>query len=190
METLDHIIIETAEKLCEPGDSMPIAGHVDLEGYSVGEKQYRLLSGVDYDLVLTHAGDGILATGIVRATSEGECDRCLEAAQFEISSELDEYYLFEAPETVDVDDEDYYDDDSDAFELVGEDNTVDLAGAINDAIVMDTPFVLLCDPDCQGLCPHCGCNLNKETCDCDASEEEDPFENNPFAVLKNLKLDE
>jgi len=28
---------------------------------------------------------------------------------------------------------------------------------------------LLCRSDCKGLCPHCGRNLNVESCDCAAS---------------------
>ena len=76
--------------------------------------------------------------------------------------------------------------------------TVDLvaeeqnAEPINDAVVMDTPFVVLCTPDCRGLCPVCGGNLNVEQCDCAAQAEAEWAEatENPFAALKNLKLDE
>ena len=69
---------------------------------------------------------------------------------------------------------------------------VDLGEPINDAVVMDTPFVVLCKPDCRGLCPVCGANLNVEQCDCAAQAEAEWAEatENPFAALKNLKLDE
>ena len=55
---------------------------------------------------------------------------------------------------------------------------------------METPFVVLCRPDCAGLCPVCGANLNRETCDCAerAEEERVMSDANPFAALKNLKL--
>ena len=80
----------------------------------------------------------------------------------------------------------------DGYELLGEDRIVDLGEPINDAVVMDTPFVVLCKPDCRGLCPTCGCNLNVEQCDCAAQAEAEWAEatENPFAALKNLKLDE
>ena len=57
---------------------------------------------------------------------------------------------------------------------------------------MDTPFVVLCQPDCKGLCPHCGANLNRETCDCAVRAEEERVmsDDNPFAALKNLTFDE
>ena len=190
MDTLDHVYVETQDKLLEPGDAMPVSAHIELDSYRVGQKTYRLPHGIDYDIDLTHAGDGILASGIVRAQAEGECDRCLEPAQFDISAELNEYYLFEAPESPSDDDDFLDEDDSDAFEVVGQDNVIDLAGALNDAIVMETPFVLLCSPDCKGLCPHCGCNLNYESCNCNEQAKQDELDNNPFAVLKNLKFDE
>lgn len=179
-ELTSPLQIDVSDKLLAPGEALPLAGHLDMAGYEVGERDYTLEGGIDFDLMLTNAGEGILATGIVRGTGVGECDRCLDPARFEIAAEVDEYYLFEEPAGAG--------DEDDAFELVGEDKVIDLTAAVNDAIVMETPFVLLCKNDCLGLCPTCGCNLNRETCDCAASPKDDPT--NPFAVLKNLKLDE
>ena len=176
--------VDVSDKLLSAGEVLPFAGHLDLDGYTVGERPYRLEDGIDFDLMLTNAGEGILVTGIVRGTGVGECDRCLDPATFEIASEVDEYYLFEEPEDAG--------DDEEGFELVGEDKVIDLSGAVFDAIVMETPFVLLCRDDCRGLCPTCGCNLNREECDCAEREEQARAddEGNPFAVLKGLKLDE
>lgn len=106
------------------------------------------------------------------------------ACLVDIAGEIEEFYLFEEPE----DPEAY----EDGYELLGEDRIVDLGEPINDAVVMDTPFVVLCKPDCRGLCPTCGCNLNVEQCDCAAQAEAEwaAATENPFAALKNLKLDE
>ncbi len=35
-------------------------------------------------------------------------------------------------------------------------------------IILEFPDRFLCDEDCKGLCPICGCNLNVESCDCEA----------------------
>ena len=50
----------------------------------------------------------------------------------------------------------------DGYELLGGDASSIWVRPINDAVVMDTPFVVLCKPDCRGLCPTCGINLNVE----------------------------
>ena len=174
---MDPIIISVDERLAGAGSVLPVAGHIDDDSYSVGDHDFRLPGGIDYDLVLTNAGEGILASGIVRAHVLGTCDRCLEDAEFDIASEVDEYFLFEAPAEEDLsDDEDEVD-----FSLVGEDHTIDLAEPIMAAIVMETPFVVLCREDCKGLCPHCGADRNVTDCDCD-KKQIDPR----FAALRAL----
>lgn len=182
MDAVAPVVIDLAEALENPGDSLPVAGRVDMPGYASGDKEFSLADGISYDVVLTHAGDGVLATGIVRARAEGACDRCLEPASFDIAGEIEEYFLFEEPE----DPEEF----EDGFELVGPDRTIDLSAAISDAVVMDTPFVLLCRPDCAGLCPHCGANLNEGDCGCVAASEQAwvDSDENPFAALRNLEL--
>lgn len=183
MDAPVSVEIDLIGKLDNPGDAYPVNGNVALGTYRVGEKEYLLPDGASYDVVFTNAGTGILVTGMVRAHVKGECDRCLDTAEFDIAGEIEEFYLFEEPENP----EDY----EDGYELVDEDRVIDLAEPINDAIVMDTPFVVLCQPDCKGLCPSCGANLNEGSCGCAAEAEMDWVDNpeNPFAALKNLKLD-
>lgn len=183
MGCLGSIVVDLSDKLENPGDSYPLSGHIDVEGYDVGEKSLGLPHGASYDVVFTNAGDGILVTGIVRADVAGQCDRCLEPATFEVSGEIEEYFLFEEPE----DPESY----EDGFELVGPDRILDLGDAVSDAMVMDTPFVVLCRPDCKGLCPSCGANLNEGECGCAEAAEEAwvSSDENPFAALKGLKLE-
>ena len=166
-----------------PGESHAVSGRVEADSYRVGEKEYRLTDGVSYDVVFTNAGDGVLVSGMVRAHAEGECDRCLEPASFEVAGEIQEYYLFAEP-----DDPDAYEDD---FEVLGQDRVIDLADSIHDAVVMDTPFVVLCQSDCKGLCPTCGANLNLGDCGCSSHqvEEHAASDDNPFAKLRDLKLD-
>lgn len=182
MDAIAPVVVDLSCALENPGDSLPVTGKLELEGYSSGDKAYTLDDGISYDVVLTHAGDGVLATGIVRARAAGACDRCLESATFDIAGEIEEYFLFEEPE----DPEEF----EDGFELVGPERTIDLSGAISDAVVMDTPFVLLCRPDCAGLCPQCGANLNEGDCGCATASEQAwvDSDENPFAALKNLNL--
>lgn len=42
------------------------------------------------------------------------------------------------------------------------DDTLDLAAWARDAIALALPDKILCRPDCAGLCPVCGKNLNDE----------------------------
>ncbi len=181
---MQPVVFALDARLGEAGDTLPLKGHLDEKSYSLGERDFSLPEGIDYDLMLTNAGEGILATGILTAHVVGPCDRCLSDAEFDVSGEVDEYYLFEEPEdTGGGDDEDEID-----FSLVSADSTIDLSGALLSALVMETPFVVLCRPDCRGLCPVCGANLNEEGCGHAAQMEEERLKSSPFAVLASLDL--
>ena len=183
---MDPIVICIDDRLANPGDTWSAAGHVDERSYSLGDHDFELPGGIDYDVVLTNAGEGILATGLVRAHVVGTCDRCLERAEFDVASEVDEYYLFEEPENLGEDE-----DEAD-YELVSADRTIDLSGALVAALVMETPFVVLCREDCRGLCPVCGANLNEVDCghvaELDAARERERLSASPFAALAGLDL--
>lgn len=172
------------ERLQNPGGTLTVAAHIDQASYTVGSHEFALPEGIDYDLVVTNAGEGILVTGLLKCHAIGTCDRCLEDAVFDIAAEVDEYYLFEEPEQEDDEDEDI------DFALVIDDKYVDLSEALDAALVMETPFVVLCSSDCRGLCPDCGANLNEQDCGCADKREQEKLKESPFAVLQGLDLDE
>jgi uncharacterized protein len=106
-------------------------------------------SPVQLDLRLEAVMDGVLVTGTATADLEGECARCLEQIEDEVTVELQELYLYEP---VDV-----HDEDDDVSRL--EDDLLDLEPALRDAVVLALPFQPLCQDDCPGLCVECGARL-------------------------------
>jgi uncharacterized protein len=56
---------------------------------------------------------------------------------------------------------------------VPEDDEVDLRPLLIEQIQLNVPMKPLCRPDCAGICPTCGANLNAGSCGC-ATEEVDP----------------
>lgn len=178
---MEPYIIELLPDLKDAGDTMERSGTIDVASYNVGESVFAVPQGIEYDVILTHTGEGVLLTGMVRAQVTGECDRCLDPAQFSIAGEVEGYYLFNEPNPE-------FEMDEDEYDLVTEDMTVDISGPLEAALVIDTPFVVLCKEDCAGLCPTCGANLNREECTCGQDPADDPT--NPFAALKGLKFDD
>ena len=182
---MQQITVVLDERLANPGSSLPFKGHLNEESYTLGDRSFTLPKGIDYDLVLTNAGEGILATGMLRAHVTGVCDRCLDEAAFDVAAEVNEYFLFEPPAQESLDD----DEDEADFSLVSGDSTIDLTEPLTAALLMETPFVVLCKPDCKGLCPICGANLNHEDCGHAAQIEKDRLASSPFGVLADLKLE-
>lgn len=181
---MESVVFHLDERLANVGDTLPVAGHIDQDSYTVGEREFALPEGVEYDLSLTNAGEGILVTGVMRAHVEGTCDRCLDPASFDVSAEVGQYFLFEEPEDGGDDDDEL------EYGLVSAENDVDLGEALDAALIMETPFVVLCREDCKGLCPHCGANLNEGDCGCAEAAERERMAASPFAALADLKLDE
>jgi len=54
--------------------------------------------------------------------------------------------------------------------IIDEHHVLDLTEAIRQYAVLALPMKPLCRKDCAGLCPNCGHNLNRGSCDCLAHE--------------------
>jgi uncharacterized protein len=63
-----------------------------------------------------------------------------------------------------------------------DDQTIDLGQLIAEQLHLSLPMKPLCGADCRGICPQCGLNLNRGTCDCQR-DWDDPR----FAALRTLK---
>lgn len=64
------------------------------------------------------------------------------------------------------------------------DGRLDLVEMVREQILLSRPMIDLCRPDCQGLCPGCGADLNKGSCNC-PEKEIDPR----LADLAKFKVD-
>jgi uncharacterized protein len=53
-----------------------------------------------------------------------------------------------------------------------EDETINIEPVLHDTITLSTPMKPLCSPDCKGLCPTCGIDLNIEACTCEVKKND------------------
>ena len=63
--------------------------------------------------------------------------------------------------------------DGDARVLDARAPELDLSGPVREEVVLAVDPYVVCDPECRGLCPRCGANLNIEACGC-SFHEPDP----------------
>jgi uncharacterized protein len=47
------------------------------------------------------------------------------------------------------------------------DSSLNIDADLRQELLLNFPMKLLCRTDCRGICPGCGVNLNKESCQCD-----------------------
>ncbi|MCS6870375.1 MAG: DUF177 domain-containing protein [Anaerolineae bacterium] len=111
---------------------------------------------------------GILVQGVLRTAICLECSRCLTETSVALEIQLEELYLAQPSPHAEF--------------TIGEDGILDLSPLLRQEIILETPIVALCKPDCLGLCSECGQNLNEGTCSCRA-EAIDPR----LAALKALR---
>lgn len=102
--------------------------------------------------------DGLFVEGTVESQLRLECVRCLDPFAFPVTLQLAE--MFRLPGSAPK---------PDAVYSVTEDSELDLAPLIREHAWLAIPMKHLCDPECKGLCPHCGVNLNRESCECEES---------------------
>lgn len=158
------------KKLFESGDQ-PLEFQYDLDLTDLeqwGEKPFRSPVAL--------CGRVVNRAGIVTLTYTADvaystvCARCLEPIRESRHMEFTHTVVRRLNQQ---NDDDY---------VVVEDGLLDMDALATADISLDLPIRILCSEDCKGLCPVCGVNLNKTTCDCEEPEWT-PGRRNPFKDL-------
>jgi len=105
------------------------------------------------DLRLESVSEGVLVSGTVTGTVEGECGRCLRMISDTLEVPIQELYAYEHSTTDETTDED------EVGRLQGD--LIDLEPVLRDAVVTTLPNHPRCREDCPGLCPDCGVPLDE-----------------------------
>lgn len=85
----------------------------------------------------------VLVTGMYSINVTSTCSRCLENFDQKISGKIQEQ-----------------------FEILDDNGVIDTKEEVKENILLDIPLIAVCKKDCKGLCPRCGTNLNKNSCEC------------------------
>lgn len=148
--------------------------HVHLDPFEFGEDAYPV--GPDPLPVVvdisrtTHQGYALRLR--FEATLSGPCMRCLEPASPAVAVDVREV---DQPGGGDELDCPYLDDE----------DVLDVSRWTRDALALALPAQILCRPDCLGLCPECGIDLNNAPPEHHHDKEPDPR----WAKLAELKFD-
>lgn len=116
------------------------------------------------DLELLRTKAGVLVRAHLHVFEPEVCSRCLQPLEERVPIEFEE----EFQSTVDVQTGQPVAEkpDDDAF-VIDAQHALDLTEAIRQYREASATMQPLCRPDCRGLCPHCGRDLNAGDCDCD-----------------------
>lgn len=151
---------------------VPYIAHflVDLSQADFGG--FHLATPAECDFTATPTADGAALLLCVKAQVDAECARCLEPIH--TGYDFQREYLVRMRDVEDPD-----------FELpCNEKGCLDLDELVYQEVIFEVPAVLLCSPDCQGLCPICG-KKKAAGCTCQPADSAAPADAR-LSILKQL----
>jgi uncharacterized protein len=151
------------------------------EQLAAGDDTFRVAAPVTLAFDICKDKDQFRLVGSAKTTLELPCSRCLEPFTWPVDSAFDLRYQPHGRNTGAGEREIEEEDLTTAFY---ENDTIDLGQLMREQFYLALPMKPLCRDDCKGLCPTCGTNWNKSTCDC-SNQWEDPR----LSALKALRRD-
>ncbi|MFG6338920.1 MAG: DUF177 domain-containing protein [Lachnospiraceae bacterium] len=153
------MFVNLTDMLTNEDRVVSMQAETEITEVSVGGEKYPVLASSPVSFVFTNIGKG-------RARIEGKadfvfsagCDRCLKPVEEsrEICFTREVWAPDMAAEPSVYEEQPFME----GFQLNVEDLLIS-------EIVTSWPMKILCKPDCKGICPICGRDLNTGMCDCD-----------------------
>lgn len=154
---------------------------IDEKGVQLDE-DLKLRGPIIGHVRMRRINQGLLVDGRVDLMLDMTCARCLKEFEQPLHVTFEERFvptvdvITGAPIT-------FVDEGDDVF-FIDAHHQVDVTEAIRQAVLLALPAVPLCKPDCAGLCPQCGKDLNLGPCNCE------PEVDTRFGILKTLLQNE
>jgi uncharacterized protein len=124
---------------------------IALEPLVLGGQEYAAEpSPLQAELIVTQATSGVVFELAYAVRLHGPCHRCLTDTTLERHIHAREYQAAKPGA------------DEELRTPYLADDQLDLSAWAHDALALDLPDKILCRPDCAGLCPVCGRDLNVE----------------------------
>ena len=130
------------------------------EEFSYGETEFT--SEASFTGCIENVGGVLELSGEASGSFTVPCARCAKITTQHYCVSINETFAHENAEGVDLDS---------VLTFVGTSIELDEAIWPNVLLSIDTRY--FCKPDCKGLCPMCGADLNETSCDC-CQDEIDP----------------
>jgi uncharacterized protein len=144
-------------------------------------EDFRVAAPVSLAFDIYKDKDQFRLVGSVQTTLEMTCSRCLEPFLQPVAADFDLRYQ---PHSHNVGEGEREVEEDDLTTAFYQNEEIDLGQLMHEQFYLALPMKPLCGDACKGLCPNCGTNLNRSTCDCHP-QWEDPR----LAALKTLKKD-
>lgn len=140
----------------------------DASSFGFPAEDFEFTGPLNVTLRVVRDGSTVMVNGQIEAQVRLACGRCLSPFVEKVEAELKEiFHLIDGPPP-------FRPDDDEGIRFVNRRAPrIDLMPAVREQVLLELPMKTVCRPDCRGLCPTCGANLNDGTCGC-TPRESDP----------------
>jgi uncharacterized protein len=157
------LMLLNMKEVTTKGNPVHLAGRIDVADLLKGRKDVVSFSSAEADLQATALnGTTVEVSGTISMDVEQNCSRCLEPVKQSLDIPFQEAFTQSSKAA----------EEDDNLLLVTEDK-IELKPYIEETVLLELPYIPLCDEDCKGLCPVCGTNRNVTPCAC-KQEKIDP----------------
>jgi len=147
---------------------LSIADSISIDENLLVEEGSFFLEDLVYDIRFIRDANKINVKGKIKTSISLTCVRCLEEFEFRVNSNFD-VVLF--PSNL-VTSNNISLNDDDMEYIFYEDQKINLVKFLVEQVNLVVPLTPTCTPDCNGICPNCGTNLNNGHCKCENSVNE------------------
>ncbi len=147
-----------------PADGLKFEHQYGAEELDLAQHEFLLLQPPQIQGRVTMLGQEMRVQGQITAELEVVCDRCLAAVAWPVAKEFDLFYVPEDPQAEAKSETELLARELDVSFY--QDDRIDVDELALEQLELSLPIRILCQEDCQGLCPECGTNLNVEPCQC------------------------
>ncbi len=134
---------------------------------TVTVESVKTVSPLHAVLKLTTTGSEVQVDGTLEGEVELLCSRCLNAYTMKVRSQVN--VVYEPSDTINR--EERHKLKSDELDIgFYRDDTLDTDEVLAEQLLLNMPMKPLCSPECKGICPKCGADLNVSGCKCSGSE--------------------
>ncbi len=150
-----------------------------IEALAASKLDFSLISPVSAHLNLTKADGNLYVTGDIKTRVSANCSRCLKEFEHDVETAFSVFYISGKEQEREVE---LRASDMDVQYFEGPE--LDTNEILLAQLALEMPMQELCKPDCKGLCPRCGSDLNLGTCKCSFESKID----SRFAKLRDFKV--
>jgi uncharacterized protein len=142
------------------------------DAFALPGENFRVIAPVSLTGKVTKDAQKVRLVGRLQTTLETDCGRCLEPFSIPVDAPIDLMFLPEEPAVGDPaaktgdDDVELEVREDDIGVTFYKGDAIDLGDVMREQFYLALPMKPLCKPDCQGICPVCGGNRNRERCAC------------------------